>query len=172
MSAESQNLALLLHPDQVKRDLDIDQIDINVSMMRQAGLFAYYASLHARADAAVAKAEQMVDITEATLDKQIRDRAAAAGEKKTEAQIKSLIQTDPIMIRRRQALNEAVMLAAIAKSTAEAFRHRRDMLVQIGFNLREEIKGGVQIGEKQTRDAASVRAARAEALREQRGSAG
>lgn len=156
----------LLDPDLIRRDLEINQFDLDSAMIRQPGLFAHYAQLAARFDREVNKYEQFCDVVEAKLDRECRDKAAADGAKMTEAQIKSLVRIDPRMIKAIQALNEAKENAAVAKSTAEALRHRRDMLIQLAFNHREESKGQMGVtGDQRLRAAADVRAARVEQLR-------
>lgn len=155
----------LLDPAQIKRDLEINMVDINHSLMRQPGLFAHYATLAARFDRDVNKYDQFTEVIAAKLDREIRDQAAADGVKYTETQIKSRVAMDPRMIAAQQRLNEAREAASIAKSTAEAFRHRRDMLEQIAYNLREEAKGQMQIsGDPNIRRSNDIRAARAESF--------
>lgn len=155
----------LLNPAQIKRDLEVTALDLNTAMIRQPALFAHYAGLAARLDREVNKWEHFSEVLEAKLDREIRDNAVKEGIKYTETQIKSLCRVDGRMVKAQMKVNEAREAASIAKSTAEAFRHRRDMLVQLAFNYREENKGTMAIqGDPRARAAAEVRAARVEAL--------
>lgn len=138
---KSYNVKDLIDPQQLRSDLEINQFDLSFSMMRQAGLFAYYSECAAKAERQLDQLEQMKDVVEARLDKMVRDRAVAEGTKITEAQVKAQITLDPKMIAIRTAVNKAKMIASLCKSAADSFRHRRDMLIQMSFNAREEGKG-------------------------------
>ncbi len=132
-------------PQQLRDDLEINQLDLSMSMMRQAGLFAYYSTLAAKAEKQLSQMEQLQDIIEARLDRKVRDAAVAAGTKITEAQVKAQIALEPKAIAIRTAVNKARMVSSICKSGADSFRHRRDMLIQLAFNSREERKGELRV---------------------------
>lgn len=154
----------MIDPKKLRADLEIDQIQLDTCMMRQPGLFAYYASLHAKAEHQFAKLEQLLEIHEARIDKEIRNRGASAGMKVTEAQIKAEILADPRYIKYKTAANEARMVMTLCKSGTEAFRHRRDMLIQVGFNQREENKGAPRVLEQGNQIRREARHERAKAL--------
>jgi siroheme synthase len=65
----------------------------------------------------------------------------ASGEKVTEALLDKLVTRHERVTIVKKALNEAKQIEAIAKTAVEAFRHRKDMLVQHGATEREEMKG-------------------------------
>ncbi|QNK01767.1 hypothetical protein [Dyella telluris] len=154
-----------IDPNLAKGDLNINPLDLDAGMMRQAGLFAYYAEQAARAEHQASKFEHLVEVTEAKLDRKYRDEAAAMGTKATEGQIKAKVSQDTQMKAAVMAYNEAKMIAGIAKGYAEAFRHRKDMLIQAAFNKREEMKGEVRVlGDSRADAARELRQARAEAL--------
>lgn len=150
--------------DQYRKDIDPDNLDLSYSMMRQAGLFAYYSTQAAKAQHQMDKMEQMEEIVMARLDRKERDTASAAGTKITEAQIKALIALEPKAIAVRSAVNRAREIASICKSSADAFRHRRDMLIQLAFNGREEKKGELRLNEERHQAQAEVRRSRVEAM--------
>lgn len=130
-------------------DLNIDRNDLDVSMMRQAGLFAYYSQKAAEAEMQFARMEQLQEIIEARLDRKVRDAAAAAGTKITEAQVKAQVALEPKAIAIKTAVNKARMVMGICKGQAEAVRHRRDMITQVAFNDRHEKKGELRVMEHQ-----------------------
>lgn len=152
---------------QYKLDVNPDNLDLSYSMMRQAGLFAYYSTLAAKAQHQMDKMEQLEEIICARLDKKVRDDAIAAGTKITEAQVKAQILLQPKAIAVRSAVNRAREVSSICKSAADAFRHRRDMLIQLSFNEREEKKGELRVsgGEERHQAARENRAQRMEAMK-------
>jgi hypothetical protein len=135
----------IIDPKQLRDDLAINEIDLSLSMMTQAGLFAYYSMMAANAQFQLDKFEQMEEIVNARLDKKVRDAASVEGVKITEAQVKHKAALESEAIAIRQAVNKARMIATICKSAADSFRHRRDMLTQMAFNGREERKGELRV---------------------------
>jgi hypothetical protein len=128
-------------PVAYRDDVDIDQSNLSNAFTRQAALFAYYAGIHANAVRVESRMKLLADIEESRIDKDIRDRAADSGGKVTEKQIEQEIARTPTYITAVHAYNEAKANTALAWSATEAFRQRRDMLIQLGANQREEMKG-------------------------------
>lgn len=145
MTQDQFHVKQIVDPDVARHDLGINEYDLSLSMMKQAGLFAYYSTMAAEAQLQFDKMEQLEEIILARLDKKVRDDAVNAGSKITEAQVKAQISIHPRNIQVRTAVNKARMVASIAKSTADSFRHRRDMLTQLSFNSREERKGELRL---------------------------
>jgi hypothetical protein len=122
-------------------DLDISQNDLDGAFRGQAGLFAHYGQKHVEMMRQEARAKMMLEVTEAKLDKQLRDEAAAASAKITEKQIEQGIARSPDYIKAVYAHNEAKAAMALASVAVESFKQRRDMLIQIGASERQELKG-------------------------------
>lgn len=133
--------------EQVRRDLTYSDTNINDGMMRQASLFAYYGELLAEASHQVDVVDLLVKNTEAAVYKKEREVAAAAGEKLTEVQLEKMITRNERVIAMKKALIEAKRVEAAAKTTLEAFRHRRDMLVQQSSTMRTERQGELRLNE-------------------------
>lgn len=146
-----------IDPEKLSQDLAINEFNLDLSMMNQAGHFAYYAHLAAQAELQLSKFEQLEEIIVAQADKKIRNEAAVSGTKMTEAQVKAAIILEPKTIAIKKAVNEARMVASMCKSAADSFRHRRDMLIQKSFNSREERKGELRTYEQASRDARNSR---------------
>lgn len=140
---ESENLA---------KDLSYSDLDLTTAMMNQAGLFAHYGVLAAKASAQVDLVKLMLEKIEADVYKAKRDEAAMTGEKITEAMLGNMVALDKEIIDLKKKLADAKRVEAIAKIAVESFRHRRDMLVQQGLISREERKGDIRIMEKKTRE--------------------
>lgn len=142
----------LVDPDQLKRDMTFSPTDLTNAMMEQASLFAHYGVLAAKASRQVDDVKMLLENVEAKVYRKVRDEAATEGVKLTEAQVEKQVVTHEQVIAFRKALNEAKQIEAIAKTAVEAFRHRRDMLVQQGLISREEMKGELSIAAKRAHE--------------------
>lgn len=139
---------------QLKRDLSYSPTNLTDAMMQQASMFAHYGILAAQASRQVDTVKMLLENTEAAVYRLRRDAAVAANEKQTEAQLSAQVTRHPKVIEMKRALNEAKQQEAVAKTAMEAFRHRRDMLIQEGLLQREEMKGELSIMERSARDQA------------------
>lgn len=134
--------------EQFKEDIAVDRNDLLEEFTQHPSLFAFYAEIHSRAMREEAKLKLSLEITEAKLDKAIRDAAVAAGEKVTEKHIANTIVRDAEYVKAAFAYNDARASAELAKSALEAFRQRRDMLIQLGAALRDGLKPDPAIREQ------------------------
>ncbi|SUE95847.1 Uncharacterised protein [Ectopseudomonas mendocina] len=141
------DLRTFINPDKLKSDLDFNETNISTAMMKQASLFAHYATLAHQAQFQADRADQQVDLVEAKLYQQYRDSFASAGEKPTEAMIKASIIKDDRYQKALLRKSEAKAIADMVKAAADSFRHRRDMLIQVGADLRQEILGNLRTKE-------------------------
>lgn len=131
----------------LKADLEFTETNISTAMMKQASLFAHYATLAHQAQFQADRADQQLDLVEAKLYQQYRDSFASAGEKPTEGMIRASITKDDRYQKALLRKSEAKAIADMVKVAAESFRHRRDMLIQVGADLRQEYLGGVRTKE-------------------------
>jgi hypothetical protein len=152
--------------EQVQADLNWNGLNLDETIMRHAGLFAYYGEIAAKAQEQFDKFQQLEGIINARLDQKIRDKAVKDGVKLTEAQVKARVILEPEYIAIQTAVNEARKVAAVCKTNAESFRQRRDMIVQGAFNTREEKKGELRIMEEREQRSREIRHARTEAFRD------
>ena len=139
----------------LKRDLAFSQNNLTDAMMQQASMFSHYGVLAADASRQVDVVKLLLENCEAAVSKNIRNELAEAGEKATEPTIAARIARHPRVVSMKKALNEAKRIEVIGKMAVESFRHRRDMLVQLGLISREEMKGELRIGEKSAREEAA-----------------
>lgn len=133
---------------QLKQDLAYSPNNLTDAMMNQASIFSHYGVLAAEASRQVDTVKMLLENTEAAVYQKIRSDIAQAGEKATEAQMEKLVARNPRVIAMKKALGQAKRVENICKTAVEAFRHRRDMLVQAGLLSREEMKGEVRIAER------------------------
>lgn len=139
---------------QLRIDQQINPNDLTGAMMSQAALFSYYGVLAADASKQVDVVKMLLENTEAAVYQLERNAAAAEGEKVTEAMLEKRVARHARVIAMKKALNDAKRVEATGKIAVESFRHRRDMLVQLGLISREEMKGELKIGEKNAREEA------------------
>jgi len=141
------NLKTFIDTDRLSEDLSFTQTNISLAMTRQASLFAHYSMLAHKAQFQADRADQQVDLVEAQLDQKYRDAFATAGTKVTENMIKSAIIKDSKYQAALIRKHESKAIAEMVKSAADSFRHRRDMLIQVGADLRAEAQGAVRTKE-------------------------
>ena len=76
--------------------------------------------------------------------------------------ILNAVKLDPRWIKGKNTVIEAETIASINKSLVISLADRRDMMIQLGADRREEFKGGVRIlAEQNERDSLAARAAAA-----------
>lgn len=141
------SLKTFIDPDLLQSDLEVSETNLSKAMIRQAPLFARYSALAAKAQFQADRADQQVDLVEAELDSDIRDDMNAKGIKITENLVKAAIIRHPKYQKAVTRYNEAKAIAEMVKTAADSFRHRRDMLIQMGADRREEMKGAVRVQE-------------------------
>ncbi|OAB55681.1 hypothetical protein AY600_02055 [Phormidium willei BDU 130791] len=152
--------------EKLQSDLAFSDTDLSGTMMTQASMYAHYASLSAKAQKQVDSLKLVLEARSAKLDQTIRDAAAENGEKITEKRIENEIAGNTTIIGLKKKLNEARAIADLAKNACEAFKQRRDMLVQIGVTMREEMKGQLRVSEDITNNQDADVKARAKSVTE------
>ena len=140
-------LNTFIDADQLQRDLHFTEATINDGMTRQAALFAHYARLSADATYQSDRAKQQVDLLEAQLNQRFRDAMVAAGTKFTEKSIDAMVIQDSSYQAAQERAHEAKAIASMVASAADSFRHRKDMLIQVGADLRLEKQGELRMKE-------------------------
>jgi len=152
----SKGVLALLDIETLNKDTTIEEGKTDRAFHEQAATFAYYASIAFKAQRQAAAKKMVMKITEARLDHQLREAAiseaasdadGAEGKLKggkgklTERQIEQAIARDSAYVAAQIAYNDAVAVANLCNNALEALQQRRDMLIQIGANVREEMKG-------------------------------
>lgn len=132
-------------PKKAQEDIQYYHPDISTDLMRQAGLFAFYSAQLVRAESQYDRISNAIDLMHARLDSVIRADATKSATKLTESQIKSKITEHPKMVTLVEGLRSAKEEVGFLKGTCEALRQRKDTLIQIAINSREELKGSPSI---------------------------
>lgn len=147
--------------DQFREDTRVTEINLDKCMIEQSGLRAYYGAQAARAEAQAARVKAKFEVVEATLYDHHRKELAKTGEKTTEKMVENAVKLDPRWIKAKNMVIEAETIASINKSLVESLKDRRDMIIQLGADRRDEYKGAARVlAEQQERDELRDRAMR------------
>lgn len=136
--------------EQFKADTRVTEGTLDACMIEQAGLRAYYGVQAANAEAQASRVKARFDVLEATLYDEHRKELLASGEKVTEKAIENAVKMDKAWIKGKNMVIEAETIAAINKSLVFSISDRKDMLVQLGADRREEMKGAVRVVDNQS----------------------
>lgn len=150
-------------------DLKIDSANINEAFCNQPALYAWWATVSSQAKALVERKKLEVDRQDefikktliGELDAEVRQELEMNGEKVTETKVTNSIYVHPRykeelaelygLKEELQELQEQYVALEIAK---EALNQRKDMLISLGAQLRQE-GGNVDLSLKQMSDKAS-----------------
>jgi hypothetical protein len=131
--------------EQMHRDINFSPEDIDNAVIGQAGLYAYYAEQAMWAQREADNLKLKVKLEEAKLDKTVREQMGLQGIKITEAAVEKEILRHPDYQAVKTQEIDAQATATLLRDTLEAFKQRRDMLIQLGVQRREEMKGTLRI---------------------------
>lgn len=160
-SARAQ-LEFFVDVNQFNRDTKLTEATLDTAMMEQASLRAFYGSQAANAEAQHSRLKVRFDVLEAKLYDEHRKTLAAGGEKVTEKMVENAVKLDPRWSKAKNAVIEAETIASINKSLVISLADRRDMMIQLGADRREEYKGQLRITAAQDeRESLAQRAAAA-----------
>lgn len=121
-------------------DIMINQADIGGEMQKQPAHFFYIAEQAVQAEAMFETGKFKLDQTVATLDSQIREKAANEGKKLTEKLIEKEVELHPSYKDAKVHLIKAKANKEMWKAKREAWYQRKDMLVQMAINQRSELE--------------------------------
>lgn len=132
-------------------DLGIDRAKINDELAEQPSKYAWYATLYemARNKANICKSQ--IDTYQAELDRYYREEAAKAGTKITEAGIKAKIDSNDRMNELIDNFNDALKEQGLLFVAVNAFVQRKDMLISIASNMRQEWDSDLRINKEAVR---------------------
>ena len=144
-TAAKAQLQFFVDVNQFNRDTKLTEATLDQAMMEQAGLRAYYGSQAANAEAQHARLKVRFDVLEAKLYDEHRKGLAAGGEKVTEKMVENAVKLDPRWAKAKNAVIEAETIASVNKSLVISLADRRDMMIQLGADRREEFKGAARV---------------------------
>lgn len=132
--------------NEFKRDTAVSDINLDKCMIEQNGLRAYYGANAARAEAQADRTKLQVEIAEAKLyDKHRKALADDPTIKVTEKMVENAVRLDPAYAKIKNRLIEADSIASISKHLVESLKDRRDMIIQLGADRRDEGRGQARV---------------------------
>ena len=130
---------------EITLDTNISQTKIDECVCRQAGLRAYWGIRQANAEAQLAFIKRKFETIEAQLYAKYRKAQVEAGEKATEKSIENAVRQDNVWKAMKDVVIEANRIADLNRAAVNAINDRRDMLIQLGADRRDERKGTMRI---------------------------
>lgn len=156
------NLRHYIDVEQFRDDTRVSEANLDQCMIEQNGMRAYYGAQAANAEAQAARVKAKFEVVEATLYDHHRKELAKMGEKTTEKMVENAVKLDPRWLKAKNMVIEAETIAAINKGLVESIKDRRDMIIQLGADRRDEYKGAARVlAEQGQRDDLRDRAMRA-----------
>jgi hypothetical protein len=124
---------------------NIDPINLNDSFVRLPGDLAYAGALYKDAVKNYLVAKRDFQIREAELRLRTRALLKSEGSKITESIVEATVLTNPAWAEAKKKYIESEAEMTGAKLKIEAIKAKRDMLIQMGAQYREEMKADPQI---------------------------
>ena len=161
-AASAAKLRFSIDVEQFQRDTRVTEATLDNCMIEQASIRAFYGVQAAQAEAQASRMKARFDVVEATLYERHRKALAKAEEKVTEKMVDCAVKQDPNWLKAKNMMIEAETIAAMNKGMVDSLRDRKDMLVQLGADRREGMKGQLRIlNEQGDRESIADRAANA-----------
>lgn len=144
-AAPTGKLNFYIDPNTFKEETSIRQHNLDTCFMEQSSLRAYYGSMAANAEAQAARAKTKFEVLEARLYDHHRKILVDSGVKATEKMVENAVKTDPRWLEGKERVIDADTIASVNKALAISLADRRDMLIQLGADRRDESKGQARL---------------------------
>lgn len=136
--------------DTLRKDVEISVIDLSEEMRLHPRMMVHYGYLASLARRQFDRMKVAMGVLEARLNHIHRERITEEGKKATEAGVEAAVKSDPRWWEGQQRLIDSRAIYDIADVAREAFMQRRDMMIQIAADLRNERKGELRMMEEKT----------------------
>jgi len=117
--------------DELKRRLAIDTAKLTEALIEQPTLALAARELVVECTAARDRAKYDLEVNSAERDAQLREEAAEARERLTEARVTAMVSMDPGVIRWKYALIDANKILGAAQAVADSYSQRSWMLREL-----------------------------------------
>lgn len=139
------------HPEDtefIRTSTSIDHLNLNEEFIRVPGDVAYWGEQHAKAIRAHHEAKNAEEEVRAGLWEQAKMRAEAGSKTKpTQKDISSIIDRQDAMKEAKAQVILTEFRKECVKGWLDAVRAKREMLVTIGANMREEMRHDLKVRE-------------------------
>lgn len=119
-----------------KKDVTINKTNLSRCMIRQPSLFLKYATIGHRALVDQKRLKMMLERREAYLHRMLAEEHSRV----TEKMLTAKCWDDKEYCKVRKMLVRATTSVYIMEQVCRAFEHRRDMLINVGASVREEMR--------------------------------
>jgi t-SNARE complex subunit (syntaxin) len=131
--------------EKMAEDTNLHDTDLNDAFLNQAGLAAFYNTMAARAEHQAQQMKLRRDVYIAEVSQKFRTQFEDAKPKLTEASLEEKISLEPRVRAWRKVCLECDLIVGELKAVVQAIKDRRDMVIQLGANSREEMKGTLRM---------------------------
>ncbi len=121
-----------------QEEIKISKETIDDDLMKQAGLYAFYAVMAELAEEAYGDAKLELELCEATTDDYIRFELIKKGEKVTDKKLEKLVAVNKNRIESAKNKIQAKKNWGILKALAKAFEQRKETVIALGHSCRQE----------------------------------
>lgn len=127
------------------KELAVNRENLALDFAEQMGKYSFYATAYAAAQIAVERADLHLSITkarEAAALRAIPSGQDSKGKDKflSEGAIDKELDRREAVIAAKEALLDARLQEYALRAAKDAFQHRRDMLIQLGYDARAELR--------------------------------
>lgn len=138
-------LQFFVDPELFRDETRVTEATLDDCMIQQSGLRAFYGAQAARAEAQHARVKVRFEVLEAKLYDEHRKALLASGEKATEKAVENLVKIDPRWEAAKNLVIEADTISNVNRALVVSLSDRKDMLVQLGADRRDEFKGQARV---------------------------
>ncbi len=123
---------------EARQDLEIDLDDCFPNLLQQANTYSSWGQIAAIAASQFEAMKQHLTVLEAECREKAFANLTAAGEKATEQRVKDTGIRDPSLAKHQALKRHAELFADRLKVIVEAFKEKKDMLIQVSARQRYE----------------------------------
>lgn len=142
---KSSEMSFFIDVAEFNKETKLTEATLDTCMIEQAGLRAWYGAQAAYAEAQYDRLKVKFDVLEASLYDHHRKELAASGEKVTEKMVENAVKLDARWLKGKNAVIEAGTIASVNKGLVASLADRRDMMIQLGADRRDEYKGAARV---------------------------
>lgn len=136
-------------------ELKIDREQIDEELIAHSQHFFHVAVAHEHAVSEMDEKKLDLEITEVELDREIRERMIADGERITEKQVEAAVKRHEDYTTASEAYIKAKAEAGVWAALRESYRQRRDMLIELSKRTQQryydEVSGVGEVREARQR---------------------
>ena len=132
----------------IKSLVTVDTENLDEEFKQQAGYYAWVSAVYAEAKAVTRQAKNELEVLEAKLSTKARDNEYA----KTIVEVKQWVIGRPEYQEKLTQLHEAQLYEDILQGAVRSLEQRKDMIVQLGANHRQELDPELRLLVKKVRD--------------------